>query len=116
MGDNTQVEVTGKVRIEPTNGSFKNVLNVPKLFVNLLFVYQMKNSGTEKRFIFTPDVVDIYDMQINSKVSTGEVNHQSRFYTFSECIEPYFALLFTHVDESSRIWHERFEHLNFRYV
>jgi hypothetical protein len=51
-------------------------------------MYQMKNSGTGKKFIFTPDAVDIYDMQTNSRVSTSEVNHQSRLYTFSEFIEP----------------------------
>jgi hypothetical protein len=55
-------------------------------------------------------------MQTNSKVSTGEVNHQSKLYTFSEFIEPDSALLLTHADESSRIWHERFGNLNFRYM
>jgi hypothetical protein len=37
-------------------------------------------------------------------------------YTFFEFIEPDSALLLTHADESSRIWHERFGHLNFRYM
>jgi hypothetical protein len=55
-------------------------------------------------------------MQTNSRVATGEVNHQSRLYTFSEFIEPDSSLLLTHADESSRIWHERFGHLNFRYM
>jgi hypothetical protein len=55
-------------------------------------------------------------MQTNSRVATGEVNHQSRLYTFFEFIEPDSALLLTHADESSRIWHERFGHLNFRYM
>jgi hypothetical protein len=55
-------------------------------------------------------------MQTNSKVATGEVNHQSRVYTFSDFIEPDCALLLTHVDESSTIWHERFGNLNFRYM
>jgi hypothetical protein len=76
----------------------------------------MKNYSTGKKFIFTPDAVDIYDMQTNSRVATGEVNHQSRLYTFSKFIEQDFALLLTHVDESSRIWHERFRHLNFIYM
>jgi hypothetical protein len=116
MGDNSSVEVTGKGRIELTNGSFENVLHVPKISVNLLSVYQMTNSGTRKKVIFTPNSVDIYDMQTNSKVATGEVNHQSRLYTFSKFIEPDSALLLTHDDESSRIWHERFGHLNFRYM
>jgi hypothetical protein len=79
------------------------VLHIPKISVNILSVYQMKKSGTGKRVIFTPDAVYIYDMQTNSRVSTGEVNHQSRLYTFSEFIELDSALLLTHADESSRI-------------
>jgi hypothetical protein len=116
MGDKSSIEVTDKGRIEPTNGSFENVMHVPKIFINILSLYQMTNSGTGKRVIFTPDAVDIYDMQTNSRVSTGEVTHQSRLYTFSEFIEPYSALLLTHVDESSRIWNERFGNLNFIYM
>ena len=49
------------------------MLHVPKLSVNLLFVYKMLNSGTRKRFIFTPNSVDIYDMQTNSRVATSEI-------------------------------------------
>jgi hypothetical protein len=116
MGDNSSVEVTDKGRIELTNGSFENVLHVPKLSVNLLSVYQMKNYGTENKVIFIPNFMDIYDMQTNSRVSTGEANHQSRLYTFSEFIEPDSTLLLTHADESSRIWQERFGHLNFIYM
>jgi hypothetical protein len=92
------------------------VLHVPKLFVNLLSMYQMMNSDTRNKFIFTPNSVDIYDMQTNSRFSTGEVNHQSRLYTFSKFIEPDSSLLITCADESSRIWHQRFGHLNFRYM
>jgi hypothetical protein len=116
MGDNSPVEVTDKEIIELTNGSFENVLQVPKLSINLLSVYQMTKYVTGKRDIFTPDAMDIYDMQTNSRVATSEVNHQSRCYTFSEFIEPDSTLLLTHVDESSRIWHESFEHLNLRYM
>jgi hypothetical protein len=92
------------------------VLHVPKIYVNLLSLYQMMNSGTGNKVIFTPNSVDIYDMQTNSRVATAEVNHHSRLYTFYEFIEPDSALLLTHVDESSRIWHERFGHLNFIYM
>jgi hypothetical protein len=86
MGDKSSVEITGKGRIELTNGSFENVLHVPKLSTNLLSMYQMKNYGTRKKFIFTPNFMDIYDMQTNSRVATSEVNHQSRLYTFFEFI------------------------------
>jgi hypothetical protein len=116
VGDNSSFEVTIKGRIELTNRSFDNVLHVPKFFVNLLSMYQMMNSGTGNKFIFTPNSLDIYDMKTNSRVSIGEVNHQSRLYTFSKFIEPDSALLLTHADESSRIWKDRFGHLNFRYM
>jgi hypothetical protein len=49
MGDNSSVEVTGKGRIELNNGSFEN-------------------SDIGNKFIFTPNSVDIYNMQANSKV------------------------------------------------
>jgi hypothetical protein len=64
---------------------------LPKLSVNVLSVYQMKKSSTRKRVIFTPDAVDIYDRQTNSKVATREENHQSKFYTFSKFIELDYA-------------------------
>jgi hypothetical protein len=62
MGGKSSVEVTGKGRIELTNESFENVLHIPKISVNLIFVYQMMNYGTGKKFIFKPNEVDIYDM------------------------------------------------------
>jgi hypothetical protein len=68
MGDNSPVEVTDKGRIELTNGSFENVLHVPKISINLLLVYQMKIFDIGKRVIFTLDAVDIYDMETNSRV------------------------------------------------
>jgi hypothetical protein len=116
MGDNSPVEVTDKGRIELTNESFKNVLHVPKFSVNLLSMYKMMNSGTRNKFIFKPNAMDIYDMQTNSRVATGEVNHQSILYTFSEFIEIDSSLLLTHANESCRIWNERFGHLNFIYM
>jgi hypothetical protein len=76
----------------------------------------MTNYGTGKKIIFTPNFMDIYDMQSNSRVATGEVNHKSRLYPFFDFIKLDSTLLLTHVDESSRIWHERFGHLNFRYM
>jgi hypothetical protein len=75
MGENSPVEVTDKGRIELTNKSFENVLHVPKIYVNILSMYQMKNYDTENKFIFTPNAMDIYEMQTNSRVATGEVNH-----------------------------------------
>jgi hypothetical protein len=116
MGDNSSVKVTDKGRIELTNGSFKNVFHVPKIFINLLSMYQMTNSDTGNKIIFKPNFVDMYDMKTNSRVATGEVNNKSRLYTFYEFIVPDSSLLLTYVDESSRIWHKSFGHLNFIYM
>jgi hypothetical protein len=57
MGDNSSVEVTRKGRIELTNGSFENVLHVPKLFVNLLFEYQMMNLSAPKRKSYSQQIM-----------------------------------------------------------
>jgi hypothetical protein len=116
MGNNSPVEVIDKGIIELTNIRFDNMLHIPKLFINLIYMYQMKKYGTKKRVIFTPDAVDVYDMQTNYMVATSEVNNQSRLYTFFEFIEPDSALLLAHANESSRIWHEMSGNLNFRYM
>jgi hypothetical protein len=41
MGDDTPVAVAGEGRVELHNGSFENVLHVPKTSMNLLSVYQI---------------------------------------------------------------------------
>jgi hypothetical protein len=75
MGDNSFVEHTDKGRIQLTNESFENVMDVPNLSVNLLSMYQVMNSSIGNKFIFTQNFLDIYDMQTNSRFATDEVNH-----------------------------------------
>jgi hypothetical protein len=106
MGDDSLVEVTGQGRVDLQNGSFENVLHVPKLSINLLSVYQIIHTGTRKMMEFTPDSVTIYDMQDNSKIVVGEVNHESRLYTFSKFIAKTDSTLqLTHAnDDSVEIW------------
>ena len=77
MGDGSLVEATGIGKVEIGIGSFENVLHIPKLSVNLLSIYQMTHTRTRRRVEFTPDLVMIYDMQDNSKIVVGKVNHQS---------------------------------------
>jgi len=56
-------------------------------------------------------------MRDNSTIVVGEVNHQYRLYTFNKFIAKFdSALLLMHVDNDIRIWHERFGHLNFKYM
>jgi hypothetical protein len=86
MGDDTPVEFIGQGRVELPHRSFENVLHVRKIFVNLLYVYQIMHSGTRIRVEFTLDSVTICDMCDNSTIVVGEVNHQSHLYTFSKFI------------------------------
>ena len=45
MGGDTLVAVAGEGRVELHNGSFENVLHVPKLSINLLSIYQITQIG-----------------------------------------------------------------------
>eukprot|EP00253_Pinus_taeda_P024704 PITA_24704 len=116
MGDDSPIEVNGKGRVELLHESFEDVLHVPKHLVNLLSVYQITHSSTRKRVEFTLDAVNIHDLHSSSKIATGEVNNGAKLYTFSEFIESKSSLLLTHANDSSRLWHKRFGHLNYRYI
>eukprot|EP00253_Pinus_taeda_P023732 PITA_23732 len=117
MGDNSAVAATRQGRVQFEEGSFENVLHIPRLSVNLLSVYQMTHTGSGRKVEFTPDSVRIYDMQTNLKIAFGKVNDQSHLYTFSDFVPQLDSIfLLTHANEESRIWHERFGHLNFRYM
>ena len=48
MGDDTQIRVEGKGCIHLNHGVFGNVLYVPSLAANLLYVYQMTHNGSPK--------------------------------------------------------------------
>jgi hypothetical protein len=104
MGDDTPVEVIGQGRVELPHRSFENVLHVPKLYMNILSIYQIIHSGTGKRVEFTPNSVTISNIHDNSTIVVGEVNHQSHLYTFIKFIFKYdYNLLLTHVDDTSRL-------------
>jgi hypothetical protein len=114
MGDHTPIVVAGEGRKELPNGIFENALHVPKLSINLLSVYQI--TQTSKRVEFTSDLVIVLDMHDNSIIAIGEVYHKSRLYKFTKFTDYDSSLLLTYANESSRVWHERFGHLNFRYM
>jgi hypothetical protein len=82
MGDDTPVTVAGEGRVELHNGSFENVLHVPKISMNLLPVYQITQKG--KKVEFTSDSVSVINMHDNSIIAIGEVDHKSRLYKFTK--------------------------------
>lgn len=53
----------------------------------------------------------------DTTITVGKADHQSRLYTFSHFapnISP--TALLTHLDGVSKLWHEQFGHLNYRYL
>ena len=62
MEDDSQVSSKGKCIIHLEHGSLKNVLYIPSLASNLLFVYQMTHTGLPTRVVFSPNGVEISEI------------------------------------------------------
>lgn len=86
MGNNTYINVIGKGSIYIGDGTFNDVLCVPHLSNNLLFIYQVTHSGARKIVEFTPDLVHIRDLESKEIIATGVVDHASQLYTFSNFV------------------------------
>ena len=117
MGDDSDIPAKGIGRINLKNGYLNNVLFVPDLAVNLLYVYQMTHTSTSKRVTFTQNDVDISEISIGQVVAMGIADHDSRMYNLSHFL-PYSQgnALLSHANETSKLWHERFVHLNYMYL
>ena len=59
MGYKSQIRAIGICSFKIEHGEFKNVLYVPSLAANLLYVYQMTHTGSPKRVTFNSDLVEI---------------------------------------------------------
>jgi hypothetical protein len=100
------------------DGCINDVLLVPDISTNLLSIYQICHSGDGKKVDFSPNdvVIENYRIQTDIVVASGRVDHSSQLYMFS-CFEPSSGSSFiAHVDSLSRLWHEIFGHLNYRYL
>ena len=82
MGNNTKIQAKGKGSIKLEHGKFKDVLYVPSLAANLLYVYQMTYNSSPKRVIFGHDSVEITDIFIGNIIVKGATNHASKAYEF----------------------------------
>ena len=91
---------------------------VPSLASNLLSVYQMTHTGVPKRVSFIPNDVEIMELASGKLIAKGLANHHARAYGFSHFVpDAKPTALLTHGNEvSSWLWHERFGHLNFKYL
>ena len=77
----------------------------------------MKHTGAPKRVSFSPNYVEIMELTSRKFIAKGLANHHARAYDFSHFVpnaKP--TALLTHGNEVSRMWHERFGHLNFKYL
>ena len=61
MGDDSQIPTTGRGSMKIQHGEFKNVLYVPSLVDNLLYVYQMTLTGSPKRVTFDFGSIEIIE-------------------------------------------------------
>ena len=84
---------------------------------NLLSVYEMTHTGSPKKVIFSPDEVEITETLSGKVIAKGFANHTSKVYMFSHFL-PYSnpSTLLIHDNEASKLWHERFGHLNYNYL
>ena len=70
-----------------------------------------------KRVSFIPNYVEITKIASGKLIAKGHANHHAKAYEFSHFVadENPTALL-THGNEVSRLWHEWFGHMNFKYL
>ena len=61
MGDESQIPATGRGSIKIQHDEFKNVLYVPSLATNLLYVYQMTHTSSPKRVTFKIKSIRTYN-------------------------------------------------------
>ena len=77
----------------------------------------MTHTESPKKFIFSPNEFEITDISSGKVIAKGVANHAQKVYMFSHFL-PYSnpSALLIHANEASKIWHERFGHLNYKYL
>ena len=76
----------------------------------------MKHIGFPKRVSFIPNDFEITKLASSKLVAKGLANHHAKAYEFSHFVaDAKPTALLTHGNEISRIWNDRFGHLNFKY-
>ena len=111
------MEVEGKGNVELDNGILKDVFHVPNLSTNLLSIYKINHYGCGNKVEFLPDIVVVKNLKDDSMATIGKANHETRLYSFSHFVPKSTSLaLLTRSNSQSKLWHERFGHLNYRYL
>jgi hypothetical protein len=116
VGDDRSLSVEGSRTVQVENGHFNDILCVPSLSCNLFSVYQITHSGEGKTVEFSRHQVVIKDLKYHKHVlATRIVDDITRLYKFDNFGSSSFSsAFFAHSDDLSKLWHERFGHLNYR--
>jgi len=116
VGNDRSLSVLGTGTIHLDNGQFNDVLCVPTLSCNLLSVYQITHSGEGKIIEFLPHGIVIKDLRDPRQIlAIGIVDDSTRLYKFNNFgSSTLSSIFFAQNDEVSKLWHERFGHLNYR--
>jgi hypothetical protein len=114
VGDDRSLSVIGFGKAQVDNGHFHDVLCVPSLYCNLLSVYQITHYSEGKIVEFSPHQVVIKDLKDPQHVLANGIVDITRLYKFDNFGSSYFPSVFVaHSNDLSKIWHERFGHLNY---
>jgi hypothetical protein len=115
VGDDRSFSVEGSGTIQVENGHFNDVLCVPSLSCNLLSVYQITHPGEGKIIEFSPHQVVNKDLKYPKHVlATGTVDDITVLCKFDNFGSSSFSSVFVaRRDDLSKLWHERFGHLNY---
>ena len=77
----------------------------------------MTHIGVPKRVYFSPNDVEIIKLASRKLIAKGLANHHAKAYAFSHFVaDAKPTAMLTHGSEVSRIWNERFGHINFKYL
>ena len=77
----------------------------------------MTHKGVPKRVSFSADDVEIIELAFKKLVAKGLTNHHAKAYEFSHFVlDAKTTALLNHGNQVSRLWHERFGHMKFKYL
>ena len=78
---------------------------------------QVTHTGETKRVIFTPNSVEISEISTDQVVVVGYGDHHERMCKlFNFLPTSSNQALQSHANEVSKLWNERFGHMNYRYL
>jgi hypothetical protein len=115
LGDATPAKVCGEGIVDIEGGCFKNVIHFPSMYENILLIYHITHSGSERKVEFTIDSTAITNISIGSQLAHGIADHGSRLYLFSHFVPKSVSTIFlSQYNDSIILWDEIFGNINYK--